>query len=105
MTSRDRKKNTCLRSTGPNKTCPPDTVQLVMQVSGSAFYYSQFPIIRFDLINAKQMQTALRTLEENKVPVFAALFPFEVEKFSEKTFKMDLIERIDLISVFKVEGL
>jgi hypothetical protein len=59
---------------------PPDAVCLAMQASGSLFYYTHFTFIRWDVVdkgNAGKVEAALRS---SKRPLYAVLFPFEVEE-------------------------
>jgi hypothetical protein len=58
---------------------PPNGVVLATQVSGSLFYYTDRPIVRWDLCRTSE----LRALESHALaagrPLYAVLFPFELE--------------------------
>ena len=67
---------------------PPDAVCLTMQASGALFYYTHFTFIRWDMLdegNVGKVETAIRSARR---PLYAVLFPFEVERSGALDRKM-----------------
>jgi hypothetical protein len=56
---------------------PSDAVVTAMQASGSLFYYTKFPVIRWDAISPGDFQRITAACMRAGLPVYAALFPFE----------------------------
>lgn len=66
------------------KNIPANSAIFCMQVSGAFFYYSDFLLVRWDMIEPAQHDTLLRIIAEQKRPVYAALFEFETPRALEK---------------------
>ena len=58
---------------------PPDSVIAAMQVSGSLLYYTKFTFIRWDMLSPAEFQRIAAACAAARRPVYAVLFPFEVE--------------------------
>jgi len=58
---------------------PPDSVIAAMQVSGSLLYYTRFTFIRWDMMSAADFQRIAAASAAAGRPVYAVLFPYEVE--------------------------
>lgn len=58
---------------------PPDAVVAAMQVSGSLLYYTKFTFIRWDMMSAADFHRIAAACAAARRPVYAVLFPFEVE--------------------------
>lgn len=57
---------------------PNNAVCVSMQASGAIFYYTDLPILRWDMLDAtkaKRVETAILATHE---PLYAVLFPFEI---------------------------
>jgi hypothetical protein len=62
---------------------PPSALLVAMQASGSLFYYTDFPILRWDKIQPGRFRRVEQAAAGR--PVFALLMPFEEERaFTEK---------------------
>lgn len=57
---------------------PADAVILAMQVSGSFFYYTDFPILRYDYLDREPMSQVLASWPDRRL--YAVLFPYEIEQ-------------------------
>lgn len=58
---------------------PADAVVFCMQVSGTFYYYTDFIVARWDSLDGVDTRQLFHSLEGQKVPVFAVLFPFELQ--------------------------
>jgi len=59
---------------------PPDSVFLTMQASGALFYYTHFTFIRWDVLDAGNVGRVDAAIRASKRPLYAVLFPFEVDQ-------------------------
>jgi hypothetical protein len=59
---------------------PADAVCLAMQASGSLFYYTHFTFIRWDVLDKGNVGKVEAALRISKRPLYAVLFPFEVQE-------------------------
>jgi hypothetical protein len=59
---------------------PADAVCLAMQASGSLFYYTHFTFIRWDVLDKGNVGKVEAALRSSKRPLYAVLFPFEVQE-------------------------
>jgi hypothetical protein len=51
-----------------------------MQTSGAVFYYTPFPILRYDQIDAADFERVAAAARAAGSPIYAALFSWEAEK-------------------------
>lgn len=58
---------------------PPNAVVAAMQVSGSLLYYTPFTFVRWDMMSAADFQRIAAACAADGRPVYAVLFPYEVE--------------------------
>ena len=58
---------------------PSNAVVAAMQTSGSLFYYTEFPVIRWDLIEPADFERIVATCSAAGRPVFAALHKDEID--------------------------
>lgn len=59
---------------------PAEAVVAAMQVSGSFYYYTGFPILRWDGTRPAEWRRFAAQFRATGCPVYAVLFPFEVER-------------------------
>jgi len=72
--------NIYLETTGWLKAnLPANAVVLCMQTSGAVYYDTNFAILRWDEINRGSLATVMAPLQASRRPLYAALYPFEVE--------------------------
>jgi hypothetical protein len=57
---------------------PANAVVAAMQPSGALFYYTNFTVIRWNSIPSADFQRIAAACTAAKRPVYAALFPFEI---------------------------
>jgi len=86
---------------------PQDATVLAMQASGSLFYYTSFPIVRWDRCNRAALeQLELRALAAGR-PVYAVLFAFEINDlraFDRVPGRWTRVQQIRHVSVWRFEG-
>jgi len=76
-----------LKTTGWLKAnLPADAVVLCMQTSGAVYYDTDFTILRWDQIDRGSLATVLAPLRSSRRPLYAALYPFEVEPALKERF-------------------
>lgn len=62
---------------------PADSALFCMQVSGAFFYYTDFLMLRWDMIQEDRMARLFTALEEAHRPVYAILYDFEQPRAME----------------------
>jgi hypothetical protein len=67
---------------------PADAVCLTMQASGAIFYYTPFTFVRWDAIDAGNVGRVEAAIRNSKRPLYAVLFPFEVDEQGVLTKRM-----------------
>jgi hypothetical protein len=58
---------------------PPNSLVACMQTSSAFYYYTNFPILRWDAIDPPDFAGLVAALQRSGRPFYAALFPFEQE--------------------------
>ena len=59
---------------------PEDAVCLSMQATGALLYYTKFTFIRWDVLDKENIKGVDAALRASKRPIYAVLFPFEVNE-------------------------
>ena len=61
---------------------PPDAAIMAMEVSGAFLYYTNFPIVRYDFLERDRdaVQRVKSEAVAGRLPVYAVLFPYEIEQ-------------------------
>ena len=57
---------------------PADATLLAMQMTGALVYYTDYHFVRWDMLNAEHFARVTRAAVATHRPLFAVLFPFEV---------------------------
>jgi len=87
------------------KHVPPDAVCLAMQASGALFYYTDYTFLRWDVINRQNAGRVEAAVRDAKRPLYAVLFPFEVEEKGVLDKRMPgkwtAIGSVDDVTVFR----
>jgi hypothetical protein len=76
-------------------TLPSDAVVLAMQHSGSIRYYTGRLTMRWDVLDAGSLDTAVAALHARGVPVYAAVESWEEEDFRRRFAGQRSIARLD----------
>ena len=72
---------------------PPDAVVAAMQATGALHYYTGFTFIRWDMMTAAEFQHIAAACTAARRPVYAVLFPFEIEDPAWRAFDQHLTGR------------
>lgn len=87
---------------------PRGSAILAMQTGGALFYYTDFTVMRWDRISRDQCLALMAQLSARKVPVYAVLFPFEVDERGVLSNSVPgtwtLVESVRHISVWRYDG-
>jgi hypothetical protein len=63
-----------------HRNIPANAVVASMQTSGSLLYYTGFTLLRWDRLDAGAVTRAEQACAATARPLYAALFPFEIEE-------------------------
>jgi hypothetical protein len=77
-----------------NANCPPDSVILCMQGSGAVFFYTRFPILRWDNVKPEEFAEHARRLRAAGRPVYALIEEWE----QERAFRDHVVERWEQVT-------
>jgi hypothetical protein len=69
---------------------PANAVVASMQTSGALFYYTDYPLVRWDMMPAAEFQRIAAACTAAGRPVYATLLPFEIEDADWKAFQKHL---------------
>jgi hypothetical protein len=86
-----------------NGTLPQEAVVLTMQHSGSVRYYSGRLTMRWDVLDARSLDTAVAALAERRVPAYAVLESWEEEDFRRRFAGQRSLELLDAGAMAKSE--
>lgn len=59
---------------------PEDAIMVAMQTSGALQFYTDFPLVRYDLVDARHFAHFVAVARQQHRPVIAPLFPFEIDR-------------------------
>jgi hypothetical protein len=68
------------------KHIPKDALVLSMQTSSALYFYTDLPILRWDITSAPDAEKLLRAVAETKRPLYAMVFPFERDPAIKERF-------------------
>jgi len=86
---------------------PPNAVIFAMQVSGSLFYYTKFPIVRWDHIKSTHFDKLAKAASAARMPIYAVFFPFEEKRVfpdPRLTGRWTKIGSVQDVSVWRYES-
>ena len=66
------------------KNLPPDAAIFCMQVSGAFYYYTNFLLFRWDLVDGDRLPRLFAVLRQADRPVYAVLYEFERQRALER---------------------
>jgi hypothetical protein len=69
---------------------PANAVVATMQISGALFYYTDYTLVRWDMISPADFQRIAAACTAAGRPIYAVLFPFEIEDADQKAFQKHL---------------
>lgn len=83
----------------------PDSVVAAMQMSGALHYYTDFPLIRYDLIAPEGMARLQHAARTHHLAIYAALFPFELPRLVDAHWggRWEKIATIQNVTIWRLE--
>lgn len=69
-----------------NENLPANAIVATCQLSGAQFYYTRFPLVRWDQVSVEDMEKIVQGLAAAQRPFYAALFDFEEERAMKSVF-------------------
>jgi hypothetical protein len=83
-----------------------DAIIVAMQASGSLHYYTEYPLVRYDVISPEKLALVFESARQHGQPIYAPLFPFEIE--AVVTAKLggnwEQVATIGYITIWKLKG-
>jgi 4-amino-4-deoxy-L-arabinose transferase-like glycosyltransferase len=87
---------------------PPDAVVAAKQLSGALFYYTHFPLLRWDSFRGDSFAPVEARLKARGQPLYAVLFPYETEQFRALTDHLPgrwtKVGFVRQVTVWRLEG-
>jgi hypothetical protein len=81
---------------------PGDAIVVTWHASGAIYYYTPFPVLRWDQIGTDDLPGVLAALEAAGRPVFALLSPADLDEAMARMGARDRWERVHEIGSFSV---
>jgi hypothetical protein len=79
---------------------PNNSVIVTSQASGALYYFTPFTLLRYEDINSSVSGRMVTTLTAEKRPLYAALFPFEVDALKKLPGKWNRVVSVDDVSIW-----
>jgi hypothetical protein len=79
---------------------PGNSVVVTSQASGALFYFTPFTLLRFEEMDSSVSRRVETTLTAERRPLYAALFPFEVDILRKIPGKWDRLVSVDDVSIW-----
>ena len=85
-----------------NNNLPKNSIFITMQTSGALLHYTDFSIIRYESVDKK----SLEEIEKIQRPIYAMLFPFELEDVLEARFpgKWVKVTEVNPITIWRLDN-
>lgn len=84
---------------------PDNAVVTAMQASGALHFYTDFPLVRYDLLPPEEFTRVARIISANQQPIYAPLFPFELEQVVEANLggRWEKVATIDYVTIWRLQ--
>ncbi len=79
---------------------PDNSVIVASQASGALYYFTPFTLLRYEDMAPSVSRRVATTLTEEKRPLYAALFPFEVDVLKKMPGKWNRVVSVDDVSIW-----
>jgi hypothetical protein len=87
---------------------PANSALLAVQTSGALFHYTDFPLLRWDVLSREQFEAVVAALEKRGQPLHAVLFPYEVEEQRALTDRVPgtwtLVGTVRQVTIWRFDG-
>ncbi|HMC61137.1 MAG TPA: glycosyltransferase family 39 protein [Candidatus Solibacter sp.] len=84
-----------------NAHVPPDSAIVLSQASGALFYFSNLTLLRYEEMNPTVSARVGAELQSEHRPLYAVLFPFEVETLKKLPGKWNRVVSVDDVSIWR----
>ena len=83
-----------------------DAIMVAMQASGSLHYYTDYPLVRYDLTSPEKLTLILESARQHEQPIYAPLFPFEIDAVVTAKLGGDWekVATVGYITIWKLTG-
>lgn len=84
---------------------PENAVMAAMQMSGTLHFYTQYPLLRYDLTPPDQFAKAVAAAKAEDREIYAPLFPFELERVVEAKLggEWEQVAKVDYITIWRLK--
>lgn len=84
---------------------PHSAIMAAMQMSGALHFYTEFPLLRYDLIPPDHFAQAVAAARQNGQEIYAPLFPFELERVVDARLggEWEKIATVDYITIWRLK--
>jgi hypothetical protein len=86
-----------------NAHVPENSAIVMSQASGALYYFTDFTLLRFEQMNPSVSQRVRATLRSEGRPLYAVLFPFELETLKKLPGRWDHIVSVDDVSIWRCD--
>jgi hypothetical protein len=86
---------------------PRNSVIIAMQTTGAFFFYTEFPILRWDSLDRGTFHAIVTALEARGQPLYAVLFPSEVERrvlIDKLPGEWTLVGTVRYVTIWRFDG-
>lgn len=88
-----------------NRHCPPGSMVAGLTLTGSVYYYTQFPVLRYDLFAKEDFFVYAEALRRSGRPLYAALLRDEVEPALRERMpgpgRWEKLAQIDICEIYR----
>jgi hypothetical protein len=82
---------------------PADSAIVMSQASGALFYFTNFTLLRFEEMNPSVSARVSASLQSEHRPLYAVLFPFELETLKKLPGKWVRVVSVDDVSIWRCD--
>jgi len=84
---------------------PQNAVMAAMQASGALHFYTDFPLVRYDLLAPEEFKRVAEIIQANHQPIYAPLFPFELKQVVDAKLggTWEKVATIDYITIWRLQ--
>jgi hypothetical protein len=86
-----------------NAHVPENSAIVMSQASGALFYFTDFTLLRYEEMNPSMARRVGIILQAENRPLYAVLFPFEVEVLKKLPGKWEHVVSVDDVSIWRCD--
>jgi len=87
------------------QSIPADSIVVAMQASGALHYYTDFTLVRYDLMEPATFDRVVQAARIHGRPIYAPLFPFEIDPVVNARLggKWKKVTSIDYLTIWRLQ--